>query len=145
MNSREAFEHFDFEQLRENKRVIGEFASTLGQIKQTYSRIREQMSDAMTYAKQTMNEITPRLNFHLGHTLQYVQRTIEMNFVRGWKEIDERTLSRVTTKYYETISSYDKTITQLLSMAQEDQPKRQVNILDLRSLFPQDLSGCFTL
>ena len=126
IKAREAFEHFDYEQHRKNKHIITEFTCALRKIKQAYTRIQDQLSTAMSYVKETMNDITPRLRFHLSHTLQYIQQMIEINFVRGWEITDERTLSRVTSKFYETISMYDKTISQLLAMSQNDEPKRQV-------------------
>ncbi len=126
MKAREAFEHFDFEQLGENRLIISEFASALGQIKRAYARIRDQTVVAQSYVSKIVEDISPRLRFHLSHTLQYIQRMIEVNFVRGWTITDERTLNRVTSKFYETISSYDKTIAQFLAMSQQDEPKRQV-------------------
>ena len=126
IKAREAFEHFDYEQHRRNKQIITEFTSALRQIKQAYSRIQDQMSTAMSYVTDTMNDITPRLRFHLSYTLNYIKQMIEANFVQGWEITNERTLSRVTSKFYETISMYDKTISQLLAMSQNDEPKREV-------------------
>ena len=129
IKAREAFEHFDYEQHRRNKHIITEFTSALRQIKQAYTRIQDQTSTAMSYVTDTMNDITPRLHFHLSYTLDYIKQMIQVNFVRGWEITNERTLSRVPSKFYETISMYDKTISQLLAMSQNDEPKREVRDL----------------
>ena len=128
LKAREAFEHFDYEQHRRNKHIITEFTNTVRQIKQAYGKIQDQTTKAMSYVKDTINDITPRLRFHLNHVLQYIKRMIEVNFIQGWELTDDRTLSRVSSKFYETMSMYDKTISQLLAMGQKDDPKREVNI-----------------
>lgn len=126
IKAREAFEHFDYEQHGRNKRIITEFTGALRQIKQAYTRIQDQTTKAMSYIRDTMDDITPRLNFHISYAMEYIKQMINVNFVRGWEITDERTLKRVTSKFYETISMYDKTISQLLSMSQGDEPKREV-------------------
>jgi hypothetical protein len=74
----------------------------------THSSVHEAMQgvhDALQYAQEyvqdLVDELEPRIWFHLKWGLEKVEFTIANDFTRLWDVLDERTLAHVTTGFYQ--------------------------------------------
>ncbi len=103
------------------------FVDAISHIRRAFNKIQEQTNEARAFLHDVIKDTEPRLTFHLGHALAAVQQMMKLNFERGWDVMDDRTFSHVTSQFYETVNTYDRTIKQLLTPDVTEQLQRQVS------------------
>ena len=92
--------------------MIKKLSDAIRDVDDTFGDIERELNKVMETINTKVTELMKRVDFHSTVALHGVEYIIEHDFIRGWEVIEERTLSLITSGFYEIVSSMDRFIQQ---------------------------------
>ena len=109
-----------------NTDLIIAMARAVEDISFALERVDGRLEEAAQFVEGLVEEVEPRIVFHQTRALKGVKYITQHNFIRGWEVMNQRTFDHVTTEFYETVSSYEKTVAQLQQMGDDQKTTRKI-------------------
>ncbi|ELU13981.1 hypothetical protein CAPTEDRAFT_199134 [Capitella teleta] len=104
---------FTPEVLNTDKAQLNKVTRTLDDVIVSFETFRGNLGDSAQSVRRTVDELQPRVKFHLHNALGGLRRTLEHGFIGAWDEVEDKFLKPLANGFHEVMSAYDRSIKQL--------------------------------